>query len=90
MLTIVMPMYIEIEYFSTSMSTVLFVIPTEFDSTKRNRFNANDKPVWEEREAAVLCEVGISSELTKNPIMYINKNKTIAQTFPNLALVKNT
>ena len=83
-------MYIEIEYFPTIMPTVLLVIPTDSDSTKRNSFNANDKPVWEEREAAVLCDVGISSELIKNTIIYINKNKTIAQTFPNLALEKNT
>ena len=45
MLTIVMPMYIEIEYFPTIMPTVLLVIPTDSDSTKRNSFNANDKPV---------------------------------------------
>ena len=42
MLTIAMPMYIEIEYFSTIMPTFLLFIPTDSDSTKRNRFNANE------------------------------------------------
>jgi len=90
MLTIAMPIYIEREYFSTNRPTFSLVIPTASDSTMRNRFNANEKPVWEEREAAVFCGVGTSSPSTKNPIIYINKNKTIAQTFPNLALEKNT
>ena len=45
MLTIAMPIYIEREYLSTNMPTFLLVIPTASDSTMRNRFNANQKPV---------------------------------------------